>query len=141
MNNKVRNPLVADRNVFESLEVCVLYMIHTDRTVGYATQYKLYTLRVPSRPIIFKMFPKSETMLLVPVLPISFKLYTLYNLWVPLGPISFKLYKTVQTVQPVGPFGTNQFQNVQTVQTVQNCTNCTTCWPLPAGWSCSWSCN
>ena len=34
--NKVGNPLVADRNVF-----CVLYMIHTDRTVGYATQYKL----------------------------------------------------------------------------------------------------
>ena len=102
-------------------------MIHTDRTVGYATQYKLYTLRVPSRPIIFKMFPKSETMLLVPVLTISFKLYTFYNLWVPLGPIRFKmykLYKTVHTVQPVGPFWTNQFQNVQTVQ---NCTHCTTC--------------
>ena len=48
--NKVGNPLVADRNVFESLEVCVLYMTHTDRTVGYATQYKLYTLYKPEGP-------------------------------------------------------------------------------------------
>ena len=81
-------------------------MIHTDRTVGHATQYKLYTLRVPSRPIIFKIFTKSKTMLLVPLLPIRFKLYTLYNLWVPLRPIIFKmskLYKTVNTVQAVKP--------------------------------------
>ena len=112
LKNKVGNPLVADRNAFESLEVCVLYMTHTDRTVGYATQYKLYTLRVPSRPIIFKMFPKSETMLLVPVLTISFKLYTFYNLWVPLGPIRFKMYKLYTLYKPEGPFKTNHFQNV-----------------------------
>ena len=48
LKNKVGNPLVADRNAFESLEVCVLYMTHTDRTVGYATNCtKLYTLYKP----------------------------------------------------------------------------------------------
>ena len=65
---------------------------------GYATQYKLYknvhtkmyTMYKPegpfrTNPIIFKMFAKSETMLLVTLLQISFKLYTLYNLLVPLG--------------------------------------------------------
>ena len=59
----------------------------------------MYNLLVPLRPISFKMY----------------KVYKLYNLLVPSGPISFKmykLYKTVKTVQPVGPFGTNQFQNV-----------------------------
>ena len=54
--NKVGNPLVADRNVinvFESLEVCVLYMIHTDRTVGYATNCtKLYTPYKPVGPFM-----------------------------------------------------------------------------------------
>ena len=106
--NKVGNPLVADRNVFESLEVCVLYMIHTHRTVGYATQYKLYTLRVPSRPIIFKMFPKSETMRLIPVLPISFKLHTLNNLWVPLGPIIIKICIKSETM-PLKPFACQEW--------------------------------
>ena len=103
---------------FLSLKQCCWSL--WDQSVSNCTKlYKLYNLWVPlgpisfrmsklyktvhtvqtwgslQRPIIFKMFTKSEKMLLVPLLPIRFKLYTLYNLynlWVPLGPISFKMY-------------------------------------------------
>ena len=58
---------------------------------------------------------------MVPLGPISFKMYTLYKNVQPVGPFrtnQFQNVQTVHTVQPVGPFGTNQFQNVHTVQPV-----------------------
>ena len=80
-------------------------MTHTELwDMLYATQYKLYTnLRVPSRPIIFKMFTKSETMLLVLLLPISLKWYTLYNLCTLCDQSVSKCPNYTKLYKPVGP--------------------------------------
>ena len=82
-----------------------------------------------TNPIIFKMFAKSETMLLVTLLQISFKLYTLYNLLVPLGPISFKMYTLYNLLVPLGPISFKMYKlyNLQPVVGVENWCVCVLC--------------